>query len=122
VTSVSESGTTLVDGTDFVADLAAGIIYRGSSGSRLRYASGVGSVTVTYTAGVATAPADVPANIKLAVRIILAHLWQADHGGARPDFGEPDAGTVETPAGFAVPRRAYALLEPVSITNLPAFG
>lgn len=116
VTSVAVDGGALVEGSGFVADLAAGIVYAGSSSSRATFAGGVGSVVVTYVAGGAADTASVPAAVKLGAGIILAHLWQASRQGFRPDFGTPDDSTETTPSGFAVPRRAYALLEPYAPT------
>ena len=73
-------------------------------------------------AGIAATTATVPANIKLAARLILAHLWQSDQQGFRPEFGSPDESSEQTPAGFAIPRRAYALLEPYAASSLLGFA
>ena len=122
ITSVTESGVTLVAGTDYVAELSTGMLHRGTSTSvHTHFASGVNAVTVVYVAGVATSTATIPASIKIAGRIILAHLWQADQQGYRPDFGNPDESIAQTPAGFAIPRRAYALLEPYA-DRVPGFA
>lgn len=110
ITSMVESGVTLVADTDYVVSLVAGIIYRGSSDAPLNYATGTQNVVVTYVAGPYAASTNVPANIKLAARIILAHLWQADQQGYRPDYGGPDNDVVTSPSGYAVPRRAVELL------------
>ena len=118
ITSVEDTGATLVAGTDYVTDLSAGIIYRGSTAAPLAFDYGRQSVTVTYVAGPYTDPALVPANIKLAARIILAHLWQADQQGYRPDFGGPDNAVVMSASGYAVPRRAVELLG-TGVSNKP---
>lgn len=122
VTSVSDGGTTLA-ASDYAVDVAAGIVYRGGTTSRLCFLPGVNGVAITYIAGLAATTAAVPAPIKLAARIILANLWQGDQQGYRPEFGTPgDDSTVETPAGFTVPRQAYALLEPYALSSLPSFS
>ena len=59
---------------------------------------------------------------RLAARLILAHLWQSDQQGFRPEFGSPDESSEQTPAGFAIPRRAYALLEPYAASSLLGFA
>lgn len=109
ITSVVDAGTTLTT-ADYTANLAAGIVYRGAPTAPTYYLNGRGTVSITYVAGAYTDPALVPANIKLAARIILAHLWQADQQGYRPDFGGPDNSIAMSPAGYAVPRRAVELL------------
>jgi hypothetical protein len=109
ITSVSDSGATLTT-ADYTADLVSGVVYRGSATAPTYYLNGRGTVSVTYVAGAYTDPALVPANIKLAARIILAHLWQADQQGFRPDYGGPDSAVVSSPSGYAVPRRAVELL------------
>ena len=109
VTSVVEDGTTLTAGADYVSSLSAGIIYRGSSTGRTTFADGVGSVVVTYVAGLCDTTEDVPANIKLAARLILAATFLSDeHAFTLPvvlqgyvgDFGTAwgrSSGTRATP-------------------------
>ena len=122
VTSVVEDGTTLTAGADYVSSLSAGIIYRGSSTGRTSFADGVSSVVVTYVAGLCDTTEDVPANIKLAARIILAATFQRDQQGGRPEFGTTgDGATVTTPSGHAIPRDAYSYLEPSS-GAMPGFA
>lgn len=109
VDSVDDSGTTLtVD--DYQVNLGTGIVYRGTADLPRTFATGRQSVTITYTAGTYATPAAVPYNIKLAARIILAHLWQADQQGYRPDFGGPDNSVTPSSSGYAIPRRAVELL------------
>lgn len=67
-----------------------------------------GNLTVTYTAGRAT----VPAAVRLAVLIIVAHLWETQRGAAPLPFGGPDAEVPLPGQGFAIPRRAEELLAP----------
>lgn len=115
VTSVVESGVTLSAANDYVVDLDSGIVYRGSSAAPQEFLYGRQNVVITYTTAVTATK-----NVVLAARIILAHLWQADQQGARPDFGTNDVEVVATPSGFAIPRRAYELLR--SIPNMPGFA
>lgn len=116
VTAVTESGVTLTSGTDYVADLASGVLFRGSATTPGSWADGVQNVTVTYDAGTGV----VPPNVLLAARIILRQLWQADQQGARPQFGSPETDTVTTPSGFAIPKRAFELLQPTQ--DVPGFA
>jgi hypothetical protein len=65
------------------------------------------SMTVTYVAGWGTS---VPAAFNTCARIIVAHLWETQHGpSARPSMGGMD---LTQPPGFsyAIPNRAAELL------------
>ena len=73
-------------------------------------------VTVTYVAGWGT---EVPAAFNTAARIILAHLWDTQHGpSVRPSMGGMD---LTTPQGFgyAIPNRAAELLENGALNGMP---
>jgi hypothetical protein len=115
VTSVVENGVTLTAVSDYTVDLVAGIVHRGSYLVPFLFFNGVQNITITYDAAVTT-----PKNVVLAARIILAHLWQADQQGARPQFGTNEVEVVVTPSGYAVPRRAYELLRPTP--DVPGFA
>lgn len=65
---------------------------------------GPGTVVVTYTVGSLEA---VPADIKLACKVLVAWLWQATRQGARRDVD----GVLYTP-GFAVPNIVRELCAP----------
>jgi hypothetical protein len=74
----------------------------------------VGHISVTYVAGYSI----VPAEVGLAARIILQHLWETQRGsrgGSRP--GGMDVTGVPG-MGFAVPNRALELLG----GGMPGFG
>lgn len=114
VDAITEAGVALTAATDYAVDAAAGIVYRGTAVDPIDFTGGRQAVEVTYTAGQYATSADVPANIRLAARIILAHLWQADQQGFRPDYGGPDNAVVVSPSGYAIPRRAEELLGTVS--------
>lgn len=116
VTSVTETGVVLVAGVDYTTNLKAGIITRGSTQTPYVFLPGQQNIVITYVAGTGT----IPANVKLAARIILRHLWQVDQQGFRPQFGAPDADTVQIPSGYAIPRRAFELLRPSQ--NVPGFA
>jgi hypothetical protein len=66
----------------------------------------VGHLTITYVAGYSI----VPAEVGLATRIILQHLWETQRGSR----GGPRPGGLDVTAvpgmGFAVPNRAVELL------------
>lgn len=116
VTQVVESDQVLTT-DDFVVDLVNGILTRGSTLAPALWAPGVQNIVVTYNAGTAA-----PKNVVLAARIILAHLWQSDQQGARPEFGTNDVEVVQTPSGFAIPRRAYELLQAAETDDVPGFA
>jgi len=66
--------------------------------------------TVVYSAGRGTT---APANINLAARIIVAHLWRTQRGGMAPSvLADDDTVTQVAGVGFAVPNRALQLLGP----------
>jgi hypothetical protein len=73
-------------------------------------------VNVTYVAGWGTS---VPAAFNMAARIILAHLWETQHGPpARPSMGGMDMVQPQG-FGFAIPNRAAELLEGGSQDGMP---
>lgn len=88
-----------VDGVDvgYKVSLTTGVITSTGGGF-------TGDVEVTYKAGLVGATDDPPATVKLAARIILKHLFQADK--------QISSGQTAPPAGFAIPNRARDLLEP----------
>lgn len=60
------------------------------------------------------------ASVKLAVKIIAQHLWgtQRGTGGGRAGmFAQAAEDVVQTPVGFAIPRRAAQLLEPYTVPH-----
>ncbi len=98
--------------TGIAADLSAGLdIDKGAGiiralGGRTLGSSWDAAVTVVYVAGWGTV---MPAAFNLAGRIILAHLWETQHGpSGRPGMGGEE---VLLPGwGFAIPTRAVELL------------
>lgn len=120
VTQVTENGVVLTAGSDYTVDAQAGIVYRGTTLAPYSFIAGRDNIIITWTAGAGDAE-----NVRLAARIILRHLWKADQeGGGRPGVGgsgvNPD--TVQTPSGFAIPRRAMQLLTPNDDDRMPGFA
>lgn len=60
--------------------------------------------TVVYNAGRTTVPAD----LLLAIKELLRHLWQTQRGSARPGVG----GNEQPTAGYLIPNRVAELLAP----------
>lgn len=93
--------------TNHFPDLLSGVLYAGT-----RYAGSTfptGELVVTYTVG----KAEIPPNIRLAVRELVRHWWQQgmqSTGGAIR--GQAPDGDAFTPSGFAVPRRVIELCTP----------
>ncbi|MBT9255378.1 hypothetical protein KMZ30_07305 [Phycicoccus sp. KQZ13P-1] len=114
--SVTVAGAAVAS-TGFVVDEAAGIVWA-SSGA---FGGTTDEVVVTYTAGVATSTADVPAPIRLAARMILAWMWRRDVNG-RPDQASGDKTTSKTPSGYDIPQAALSLLRPSAAGRAPGFA
>lgn len=119
VTSVVENGTTLASG-DYVANLAAGILYRGSTTSPTYWAPGRRNVTVTYAVGASS----VPPNAVMAARELVRIYYQSSQQGGRPQFGGPtdDASVVFTPSGYGIPPMVETLLSAAESSQVAWFG
>ena len=114
ITTVTVNGVTLA-ASGYAVDLNEGAIYSASGAFAWAWNY---PVVVTYVAGIAANTAAVPAAIKLAARLILASLWQSDQQGYRPELGAPEQEMTPTPAGFSIPPKAYALLEPYATATV----
>lgn len=68
----------------------------------------IGSGIAIYQAGM-TAPR---ANIRLAAKIIIQHLWETQRGTMGVQLGGGDTDNWMAGRGFAIPRRAIELLGP----------
>jgi hypothetical protein len=96
------ASTTLVSGTDYVLDKAAGVLLRISGGSRCAWAQGFESVQVVYRAGYADtagAPVDaaaIPAALKdVALAVASRKYNQMKRGGDQGAQSQTDGfGTV----------------------------
>lgn len=109
VTTVVENAVTL---TDYTVNLAAGVVYAGTSLASRQFFPGRQNITVTYTAGTATGTSDVPAHIRLATKELVRFWWQIGQQANRPGFGDQAEPDAWTPSGFAVPRRVIELCAP----------
>jgi len=114
ITSVVVDGTTLVAGTDYVANLASGMVYAGSSDSPSRFDFGRQNVVVTYTAGAST----VDPNVVAAARVIVAHMYSVGQQGRRRSQTEE----VVLGSGYSVPRRAVELLRNRRAYRMPGMA
>ena len=120
VTALTEFGTSLALNADYLVDQPAGIVRRGTQIAPRPFWPGRQTISITWSAGICADTGSVPPNIKLAARIILAHAWQADQQGFRPQFGAPDTSLASTPSGYLIPNRAMELLG--SIDRLPGMA
>jgi hypothetical protein len=93
------AGTFEPDLSSLVIDSATGGLLLGN------WYEWYGPVTVSYTAGMTS----VPANILLAAQEEFRYLWQVGQQGNRPSFGEGGEPTMMTPSGFAVRPRVLEL-------------
>lgn len=103
ITSITENGAVV---TDFTANIETGVIYGGLTGNPRTWRDGTRNIIVVVTVG-----GPVPPNVKLGTRELVRFWWQQGRQGNRPAFGN-DADIVETPKGFAVPRRVIELCNP----------
>ena len=80
VSSVVENGVTLTSGTDYVARLSSGIIYRGGQLTRSYFTYGIENVAVTYVAGYN----NPPPCIRYAALGIIQGMWQESQQSFHP--------------------------------------
>lgn len=98
-----------VDGSGRQWNPTGALIDRDTGVVRLAPLGVLGDVQVTYVAGMG----DPPASFRVAALIIVAHLWQTQRiplSGRRVFGGGADNGTLESGAGWAIPRAASDLL------------
>lgn len=105
ITSVVESGTTLTS-ADYVLHAPSGTLKRVLGDAPYRWDPGVGNITVSYVAGRAI----IPANVSLAAKIIIKHMWETQRStaGSRPQLTESDV--IDATSSYAIPYRALELL------------
>jgi hypothetical protein len=106
VTSVSVGADDFVD-VDF--DPESGVVYGAFLG-------GYRGVRVTYVAGRSPLPADLEA----AVLELTAHLWRSQRGAAGPSPLAAEQDGENSTAGYLLPYRVQALIEPHLLA--PALG
>jgi hypothetical protein len=109
--------TPVLSVTSIVPYLSSGITYtagqvRCTPDGAIRLLTGLpftwGSYEITYVVG----RKPLPANIGLAVRIILQHLWDTQRGSSGLPLQGGDDVSVIPGLGYAVPNRALELLRP----------
>lgn len=118
IASVTLNGTALVSGTSYVANLAAGIIYGGSTYSTEEFYPGRQNLVVTYTTG----STSIDPNIILAAREEVSFLYQLGQQGGRPSLGGNMPDMSWTPSGFAVPKRVMELCAPSAARRMPGIA
>lgn len=112
ITTVVEGGTTVTAG-GYVANLAAGLLYRGSTSSAGTWAAGTQNIAVTYVAG----PGTSEARIRQACRVTLQHLWSTQGGASGRPARSTGVSVSDYPpgSGWSLPRAAEELLESESV-------
>jgi hypothetical protein len=105
VVSLTENGAPV---TDFSPNPAAGLIYAGTASTPRTFQRGNANIQATVTVG----SDPIPPNVVLATRELVRFWWQQGRQGNRPAFGDQSTDTVQTPSGFAVPRRVLELCRP----------
>ncbi len=93
----------VLDASSYKVDQVAGVV-RVKSG---RFADGVLNVEIDYNVGSAV----VPQNLQLAALELIRHLWASSRRGGSATNPRPAADTVQTPFGFAIPRRVDELCQ-----------
>ncbi len=106
VEAVTESGTTLT-AADWVADLSAGILYRGTSTSSAAWACGRQNIVIVTVAG----PATVAPTARQAILEIARHLWDTQRGGSQLPRQAGAGDDWDPRAGYSIPRLAAELLD-----------
>ena len=92
----------------YTFDASTGLIVRRAFNVEAMFPIGANNVSITYTAGRST----VPANVALAAKMTIQHLWSQtrfNRNGARPGLGGDDI--WQPGMGFAIPNRVRELLQ-----------
>ncbi len=104
ITHTPVAGTTeTLDSDTYRVDEYTGVIRHWS-----RFPAGMRNITVTYTVGEET----IPANVILAARELCRHWWQRSQQSPRPAFGGTMDGESVYVANYAVPNFVIGLLQP----------
>jgi hypothetical protein len=115
VTSVSEWAGPVMAGNWF-ADYHAGILYRGTMFYSYRWMPGRQNVTVTYVTGPPNGI--VPSPVRQGVKVLLAHLWDTQRGGANMPRQIGSEQVWDVRRGFSIPNAVREHWDPY---RLPAF-
>ncbi len=104
LTTITDAVGTSIPLMGVTVDLAAGVV-SGSSGDGL----GSSTYTITYSAGRMTVPAD----LKLAVKELVRHLWTTQRNPAIfPGSSLTDGPESQPGAGYLMPYRVQELIAP----------
>jgi uncharacterized phiE125 gp8 family phage protein len=110
VTSATENGVA-VAGSGYSLSPGGGVLTRVSGFSRSTWVSGFANVSVTYTAG----RTSIPADLRQAVLELVRHLWATQRGtmNARRNGDDFVAGQ-----GYTMPNRVLELISPYELPGL----
>lgn len=111
VTSISESGTALTSGTDYIADLTDGIVLRGQSTATGWWAAGNQNISVVYVSG------ETSLTARRLIKELTRHLWRTQRGASPMAMGGDD--------GFVPGSNniyTYKILELIETLRLPGFA
>jgi len=109
ITSVTENGST-VAGSGYTLSPGGGVVTRVNGYSRSVWTDGFNNVSITYTAG----RTSIPADIRQAVLELVRHLWttqRGQQGNRRQD--EFIAGQ-----GYSMPNRVLELIAPYELPGI----
>lgn len=118
ITSVTVGGVAQTAGTQYVANLDAGIVYAGGTYAPWCFTEGRQNVVVTYTTGAS----GIDPNVILAAREEVRFLYQIGQQGGRPSLGGSVPDLAWTPSGFAVPQRVIELCEASQSRRMPGLA
>lgn len=103
LTAQSIDGTGTLTSWGYTLDTSTGTITRRAMGSAINFVSGLRNISVTYTAGYGTVPAD----IRHALLLLVKHMWETQRGSNRRQNG----GLGDSvPTGFMWPNRVTEIL------------
>lgn len=91
---------------------SSGVLYRRAGGFGYQFWPGQKNVQLVLSVGRADDTGSVPATVKSAAQITLAHLWDLKNGRGDPQFADSDALTSNK---FLFPWRAKELLQPFKL-------
>lgn len=93
-------------------DKTSGVLVRRASGVATAFAAGTKNIHVVYTTGYASIPED----IKLAVKLIVSHMWETQRGQTkRPGSGGQD---WNPGMGYTWPNRAEEIARTYQIPGI----
>lgn len=111
ITTVSELGRTLTQGTDYRLSPGGVNLARIHNSYPARWPAQMESVTVTYESGYTTVPAD----LKLGILELLRHLWATQRGASARGRAVAGDDGMSSGSSYAIPYRVMDLLRPFII-------